>query len=78
MTDDLLFGELPESLSPYEDFKRRHGIEIRREFTGDPEYPFTARIHSHDYCASGRDERDAVYNLAYNHDLAGWRDVSWD
>lgn len=76
--EDLLFGELPESLSPYEDFKRRHHIAIERDFTGDPNHPWTARIRSHDYCASGTSERDAVYNLAYNHNLANFESVNWD
>ena len=81
--------EVPESLSPYAAFKRKHKIETHRsECVPEGEEPWNAWFGCADpgefiekYGGEGygtaETEIDAVFKLAKMHNLEGWDQFSW-
>ena len=76
--------DLPETPSPYLEFRRRFNIHVRYENNDEGLMPYTATIgplekqkdeNAHGY---GCTEREAVFSLAKRMNLGNWRELNWD
>lgn len=70
---DELFSDIPETLAPWKEFQRRHGIKTcYYSSTGG----WTA-ARGREMSPEMPDEKRAVEALAEELDLEGWRSIAW-